>query len=1144
MKYLINQIKIKSFRLNFVILFLATLFSVNSLIAQIYDGSMELTHCYTGAYYLFAGRYPRNFIPNGNFNAGSNCALTTSQDLYKADWNKHTWINMTPTGRFPYGIPSIDQYNFFVNHLWDYSMKWYGVARIVGVPRIRTGFLYTDLYAVKNSGEIVRNYILIELVKPLQVGKEYKFEADFDTYNSLYSIVSPDSINLQIDRIGFALTDSIPEHMKNQPLILTPFYETPKDSIISLANHSVNMTITGNGQRYLIVGNFHPNDSVSFNANPVLNSHATYAFDNFKLYDPACENFGNVFIDGPFSACKNDSVSVYCSSWGGGPHQWTINGEILPDTTSSIKVPNFDDTTKIFVQIGQGQCISRDSALIIPKHYAIQPIVDTMLFCNQPIDISTVITPLGAPNPINSYDWRKESNMNIPLNSTANYTISDTGTYIFKIGYDNNTCYLSDTFVVSPNTEIAYDSLIKNIGNEHCVNMKDGYINFDVTHYPTNVHFYWDDEMISSDEVFNDSLGQGIYRYYVYDDYKRCSFFTDTIQLTYDSCSVIRGKIFSDVNDDCTYQIAENGISNIMVYTAPLNNFGITDSLGNFEIYVPSGTYNLMQNLANNHSIDSDCDIPVVTIDNNASVVDSIFIGDKILSYPYDPAIGGIIMSIIPLNEGSISCFLNIYNNGDSTTDIKVGLKLNHPVISNDTSKFEFIALQGDTSYYLFQNIEGHSSFLTEFRFTINPDVSYIGQLAGLHFFCEPMVEDADTSNNTTLESRLIVAAYDPNIKVVSPSGEYLTNKTPIAERDFTYTIHFQNTGNYPARDVLIKDSISDLLDLKTFQLLKASHPVSVGAYNNVVSFLFKNIYLPDSTANEKESKGFVQFRITSTPDAYANDEIINRGYIYFDNNPPIITPDVANLYYKPVYLIDTVATACLGDSIYFNGSYYKQTGIYSDTISTYYLDTVYYADVNIVSPHYVTIDSLICYGDAVYFSGEYLNVPGNYVDYLTDIHGCDSIVSLHLNVNNSINAQVVRSSANEFEIINNSGSNYQYQWIDCNTNKALDEETNALFRAKKTGNYAVIISDGACESISSCFSVEDVSLLIRPNPTEGIVFIPAGVEIEIFSVTGHKMVVEVVNYNNLWSLVDISAFSNGVYLFKIGNEVRYVIKQ
>jgi hypothetical protein len=104
------------------------------------------------------------------------------------------------------------------------------------------------------------------------------------------------------------------------------------------------------------------------------------------------------------------------------------------------------------------------------------------------------------------------------------------------------------------------------------------------------------------------------------------------------------------------------------------------------------------------------------------------------------------------------------------------------------------------------------------------------------------------------------------------------------------YVIQFQNVGNDTAFTVIIKDTISDYLDLSTLQIIGSSHNYTWGIYNRTLQFTYTGINLPDSATNNIGSNGFVSYRINPIAGINIGSQIDNRAAIYFDNNPPIIT--------------------------------------------------------------------------------------------------------------------------------------------------------------------------------------------------------------------------------------------------------------
>jgi uncharacterized repeat protein (TIGR01451 family) len=130
------------------------------------------------------------------------------------------------------------------------------------------------------------------------------------------------------------------------------------------------------------------------------------------------------------------------------------------------------------------------------------------------------------------------------------------------------------------------------------------------------------------------------------------------------------------------------------------------------------------------------------------------------------------------------------------------------------------------------------------------------------------------------------------------------------------YTIHFQNTGNDTAFTVLLIDTLSNYIDISTFQLVSNSHPVVVNNYDGTLWFRFNQIYLPDSNTNEMASHGYVKYRVKLNNTIALGNTINNTAYIYFDFNEPIITNTTNTLY---TILSAMVSTNSQKTSVYPN---------------------------------------------------------------------------------------------------------------------------------------------------------------------------------------------------------------------------------
>ena len=166
--------------------------------------------------------------------------------------------------------------------------------------------------------------------------------------------------------------------------------------------------------------------------------------------------------------------------------------------------------------------------------------------------------------------------------------------------------------------------------------------------------------------------------------------------------------------------------------------------------------------------------------------------------------------------------------------------------------------------------------------------------------------EDGDPF--TALECREVVGSFDPNEKLAFPRGfsdqHYIEPGTPIS-----YQINFQNTGNDTAFTVVLRDTLSSLLDATTLRMGPGSHNYEWKLEGpGILTLTFNNIQLPDSTTNEAASHGFVKFDIKPRADIELGSIIENRAGIYFDINDVVLTNTVWHTV--DVNFVQTVGTS------------------------------------------------------------------------------------------------------------------------------------------------------------------------------------------------------------------------------------------
>ena len=232
----------------------------------------------------------------------------------------------------------------------------------------------------------------------------------------------------------------------------------------------------------------------------------------------------------------------------------------------------------------------------------------------------------------------------------------------------------------------------------------------------------------------------------------------------------------------------------------------------------------------------------------------------------------------------------------------------------------------------------------------------------------------------------------------------------------------------------------------------------------------------------------------------------------------------------------------CSYDSIYLEGQYQKNTGVYYDTVNvSSAVDSVFITAVTLdsitgidvqsgcdsynwldgntytqsndsatfhtnvgqecdsVSTLNLTLAYSSNYSDEitscepiVWLDGNEYSTTNNSATYiLTNAVGCDSIITLDLIVN-SVDPNVKQSGSTLMAI----QSGAVYQWLDCEDNLSqISGATNQTFAAQVNGSYALLISLGDCVDTSDCVNIKNVGIngltnentvLIYPNPNNG----------------------------------------------------------
>lgn len=164
----------------------------------------------------------------------------------------------------------------------------------------------------------------------------------------------------------------------------------------------------------------------------------------------------------------------------------------------------------------------------------------------------------------------------------------------------------------------------------------------------------------------------------------------------------------------------------------------------------------------------------------------------------------------------------------------------------------------------------------------INPDDIYE----------EPPYRDLKPVYSPGPYKTVIRSSYDPNDKLVDEGAPGEINDRHIERKWLTYTIRFENTGNFSAKDIFITDVLDKHLDPNSVKIIETSHDHEVtilknGADQSILKFNFNDIFLPFDDDN---NDGYIKFMVKADENIAENTIVNNVANIYFDQNPPIVT--------------------------------------------------------------------------------------------------------------------------------------------------------------------------------------------------------------------------------------------------------------
>jgi uncharacterized delta-60 repeat protein/uncharacterized repeat protein (TIGR01451 family) len=253
-----------------------------------------------------------------------------------------------------------------------------------------------------------------------------------------------------------------------------------------------------------------------------------------------------------------------------------------------------------------------------------------------------------------------------------------------------------------------------------------------------------------------------------------------------------------------------------------------------------------------------------------------------------------LAVTIIPLTvarPGFEAKYKILYqNNGNTIANGSVALNFSEPILNYIIANPTPNAQASGSLTWNFENLGPMQSGSIVVTLEVNRPTATPPVQAGdvLTYTAQVTSQDTDSTpvDNTFVLNQTVLNSYDPNDKTCLEGSAIAIQRVG----DYVhYLIRFENTGNFAAQDITVKDIIdTNKFDINTLQPLDGSHNFETRITNgNLVEFYFKNIMLPyDDATND----GYVAFKIKTLSTLNIGDDFSNTASIYFDYNEPIIT--------------------------------------------------------------------------------------------------------------------------------------------------------------------------------------------------------------------------------------------------------------
>lgn len=239
--------------------------------------------------------------------------------------------------------------------------------------------------------------------------------------------------------------------------------------------------------------------------------------------------------------------------------------------------------------------------------------------------------------------------------------------------------------------------------------------------------------------------------------------------------------------------------------------------------------------------------------------------------------------------------------------------------------------------------------------------------------------------------------------------------------------------------------------------------------------------------------------------------------------------------------------TICPGDTFQLGRLNLTRSGTYIAFLESIAgCDSTVTINLNVQEDRGETIQVTLCQGESYPFGSQMLTEAGTYMETFTTSGGCDSTVTVEL----SFETIAPMITIEEGEIKVEGLDNATFELLDCDADTIISRSDSPFFMPENDGNYAIIVTTEACRDTTPCLnfiatSAEEIlssdQFKLFPNPTNDRITIEVEgdltgrYDMQIFDMRGKQYMRKTVQLLPK-SEVEVNQLPAGLYLINLVN--------